>query len=62
MLRSRERENNIAEQNLRRSLKSGWPKKRLFRNGNSLLPPGKAGWGQGGCTFGQPQLKGTLRP
>lgn len=42
MLRSGERENNIAEQDLRRSLKGCWPKKRLFRNGNFFLPPGKA--------------------
>lgn len=43
-----QKENNIAEQYLGRSLKSCWPRKHLFRNGNFLLPPGKASRGRGG--------------
>lgn len=55
-LRSGERETNIAEQDLRKSLKSCWPKKRFFWDGNILLPPGKASHG-GGYIFAQPQLR-----
>lgn len=58
----KQRENNIAEQDLRRSLKSYWPKKCLFRNGNFLLPPGKGS--RRGCRyiFGQTQLRTPSDP
>lgn len=52
MLRSGERKNNIAEQDLRKSLKSYWPKKHPFRSGNFLLPPGKASRGDGSGEVG----------
>lgn len=56
------RENNIAEQDLRRSLKSCWPKKCLFRNGNFLLSPRKGSWRGCRYIFGQTQLRTPWDP